>query len=99
VRSPGGRVFQSAFSAAFRALGDIVLVTRGEKPDYILDGVVLCSPSCDNVLSYSVSLRFYSPLSREVAVSLANPILNPAAAGTARAALMLESKTLGQYGR
>jgi hypothetical protein len=57
------RVFQGAFAAAFRSLGDVDVVTLAEQPQYVLSGVVLCDPSsCKNVLSYTAALRFWSPL-------------------------------------
>jgi hypothetical protein len=89
--SSAGRVFQSAFSAAFRALGDIVVVTTAERPEYVLDGVVLCAPTCVNPASYAASIRFYSPILRDVAVALAYRVLRSSPAmptGAARTSLM-----------
>jgi hypothetical protein len=63
--------FGSAFSSAFRQLGDIEVVSVSEGPDYVLSGVVMCQPACSNVASYAVSLRLYSPMSRNVVSMLA----------------------------
>lgn len=61
-------VLQGAFVAAIRSLGDVDVVTSAEEPHYVLSGVVLCDPSsCQNPVSYSASLRLYSPLSKLVA--------------------------------
>lgn len=62
--SAARRVFQGAFVAAFRSLGDVDVITQAEGPDYILTGVVLCDPSaCENPTGYAASLRLYSPFS------------------------------------
>src|ERR1043165_3124368 len=56
-----GGVFRSAFSSAFRSLGDVDVVAKDGEPDYVLDGVILCDPeTCKNPTSYAVSLRLYS---------------------------------------
>ena len=60
--SATGGIFQSAFGAAFRSLGDVDVVTLDESPDYVLEGVVLCNQSsCADVVSYALSLRLYEP--------------------------------------
>jgi hypothetical protein len=64
--------FSSAFAAALRQLGDIQVVPVTDRPDYVLEGVVMCSPDCERRTSYVVSLRFYSPVNRSSASSLAN---------------------------
>jgi hypothetical protein len=64
-------VLQSAFASAFRSLGDISVVTPEEDPDFVLDGVVLCDPSCTDALSYTLALRFSSPFHYTAATSIA----------------------------
>ena len=60
--SATGGLFSSAFASAFRALGDVDVVAPEEKPQYVLDGVVLCEPrDCSQALSYTLSLRLYTP--------------------------------------
>ncbi|MGH7428005.1 MAG: hypothetical protein ACREJ4_06565 [Candidatus Methylomirabilaceae bacterium] len=70
-------VLQSAFASAFRSLGDINVVTTEEDPDFVLEGVALCSPSCADPLSYSLALRFYSPFQYTVARSIAEAWIPP----------------------
>lgn len=60
-----GGVLSSGFAAAFRSLGDVdvVVVPGGERPDYLLVGVAVCSPDpCASASSYSVALRFSAPI-------------------------------------
>jgi hypothetical protein len=70
-----GGIFSSAFAAAFRALGDVEVVTKSEKPQYVLNGVVLCNPNCRNALSYSLALRLYSPFPDDLGLDLAGEIV------------------------
>ena len=63
--------FQSGFSAAIRALGDIDVVSTSEEPDYVLAGTVICDPqSCDQALSYVLAVRLYRPMTRVDAVAV-----------------------------
>ena len=62
--------FASAFSSAFRQLGDVQVVSVQEDPDYVLSGVVLCQPNCSSVATYSASLRLYKPFPRVGASSV-----------------------------
>ncbi len=65
-------IFQSAFSAAFRSLGDIDVVSSLEAPTYVLEGVAMCSPRpCENANSYVLSLRFLSPFDSSEALATA----------------------------
>ncbi len=69
-------VFGSAFSAAFRALGDVEVVSLREKPEFVLSGVVLCNISdCASAVSYSLSLRLYSPFSPAMGLRLAAALI------------------------
>ncbi len=76
--SATGGIFASGFSAAFRALGDVDVVSTGENPDYVLEGVVLCDPkACEDAVSYSIALRLYEPLHYHTAQFIADLALNP----------------------
>jgi len=76
--SATGGIFTSRLAAAFRALGDIDVVSVGENPDYVLEGVVLCSPKpCDDAISYAIALRLYEPLRYTTARFIADYALNP----------------------
>ncbi len=74
--STAQHVFQGAFVAAFRSLGDVGVVTIAEQPDYVLSGVVICDPfSCESPASYAASLRLYSPLSKSYIRLLVSSLL------------------------
>jgi hypothetical protein len=76
--SASGGIFQSGFAAAFRSLGDVDVVTRTERPDYVLSGVVLCSPQpCERAVSYSIALRLHEPIQKSTAEFLADYAVNP----------------------
>ena len=72
--SATGGVFQSAFSSAFRLLGDVDVVGITEDPDYILRGAVVCSDDCRNADAYAVAVQFSEPLSRATITSLASAL-------------------------
>ena len=76
--------FVSAFSAAFRGLGDVEVVSLAEHPQYALGGVVLCSPDCRQPSQFSVALRLYSPATPVTARVWAN-IVAPVAGGSVQA--------------
>jgi hypothetical protein len=81
--SSAGRVFQGGFSSAFRALGDVDVVSLAEAPEYIISGVVICEPvTCQNPLYYSASLRWYSPFTSSQAYYLAVQLVQPTPSGT-----------------
>lgn len=81
--SAASRAFSGAFAAALRGLGDVEVVTLAEHPKYVVDGVVLCSPaSCDNPLSYSAALRFWSPIEESIFLGVAAVTTNPLPAST-----------------
>lgn len=100
--SAAGGLFSSAFSNAFRSLGDVEVVSLFEKPALVLEGVVMCEPShCTNARSYSLSLRLYSPFSEATAdfvAFLVTPSL-PRATHQARldSATALISMALSEY--
>lgn len=72
------RVVQGAFVAAFRSLATVAVVSAAEKPDYVLSGLVLCQPlSCQDPVSYSASLRLWSPVSDAVANHIALSTVSP----------------------
>jgi|SRR6266852_2518690 len=74
--SATGGIFQSAFGAAFRSLGDVDVVTLDESPDYVLEGVVLChQSSCADVVSYALSLRLYEPATYSTAQLMATVVV------------------------
>ncbi|MGH8542113.1 MAG: hypothetical protein ACREX3_00360 [Gammaproteobacteria bacterium] len=73
--STAKRVFQGAFTSAFRSLGDVAVVSTSERPDYVLEGVVICDPSCDQPITYAAALRFWSPLSEYTAQRIAMRIV------------------------
>lgn len=56
------RLMEAVFRESLRALPDVDIITLEERPQYVVGGVVLCSPSdCKRATSYSVSLRLWSP--------------------------------------
>lgn len=78
-------IFGSAFSSAFRSLGDVDVVGVTEKPQYVLDGVVMCEPKdCTAALSYDLSLRLYSPYEITTGQYLAVSIVSPTPKATYR---------------
>ena len=83
--SAANRVFQGAFTQAFRSLGDVVVVSLEERPEYVLTGVVICEPaSCQNPSHYSASLRFWSPSAPVTAEIIAGRLVPRLPAGTFR---------------
>lgn len=71
-------IFQSNFAAAFRALGDVDVVSFGEASDYVLSGVVLCEDDdCSSTNRYSVALRLYETVEPETANFIAAYALHP----------------------
>lgn len=60
-------VVQSALVTAFRALGDVDVVTGQESPHLILDGVPVCEPNCSRATGFVVALRLAEPMQRSMA--------------------------------
>lgn len=81
-------VFQGGFVSALRSLGDVEVVSLSEEPEYVLSGVVICSPiGCSDPDSYSASLRLYSPADRGTAYVIAARLL-PRTSTVGRQALL-----------
>jgi len=71
-------LYTSAFSSAFRSLGDVDVVSLAESPQYVLEGVVVCLPDdCENAQSYTLSLRLYSPFDTAFAHVVALLLVTP----------------------
>lgn len=91
-----GGLITSAFTSAFRNLGDVELVGSGERADIHVRGVVLCLPeNCEAAISYAVALRISEPLDTgflRVALQEAD-----AAARITRKALMENADMLRLY--
>ena len=57
-------LFESAFSSALRRLGDVEVVTSGERADYVLRVVVVCSEGdCKSTPSFSAAIELIEPAS------------------------------------
>jgi hypothetical protein len=69
-------VLQGAFVTALRSVADISVVSLEERPDYVISGVVLCEPvTCRDPVSYSASLRLWSPISRPFVEGIAQRVV------------------------
>jgi hypothetical protein len=65
VEDDSSGIFQSAFGASLRALGDVQLVSSQEKPQFFLNVMVACEPlaqRCSGVQSFFVSVNLWEPL-------------------------------------
>ena len=83
-----GGVFQSVFASAFRRLGDVVVVSRAERPDYVLAGVVLClAESCSGAESYAVALRLYQPANSSLARFIVDLVVDVVGAHPSRSTI------------
>jgi hypothetical protein len=61
-------IFESIFKQAFRRIGDITIVSAGERPDYSLGVLVLCDDNendCRASRRYVLSIDLYSPIRYE----------------------------------
>ncbi len=57
-----GGVLTSVFKAAFRALGDVDVVSESENPKFRITGTILCEPNdCKGVSRYSVAFTLQEP--------------------------------------
>jgi len=79
-------VITSAVSAAFRALGDVAVVSTSENPDYIVKGNVFCQPQCEGATAYFLVLRLSEPLRRSVAQAIADSAFTTGSTGHSRKA-------------
>lgn len=61
-----GGVISSVLRGALRSLGDVEVVTPAERPDFVLEGVVLCSPTCATWQSVSGAFRLYSRVTEDI---------------------------------
>ena len=85
--SATGGLLTSAFSSAFRSLGDVNVVSAEEHPELVLDGIVLCEPRDWQVADhYVVSLRLLSPYDSTTGLMIARRLvpIDPVATRDAR---------------
>jgi hypothetical protein len=95
--SAAAGVFSSAFSTAFRSLGDVEVVSVLEKPELVLQGVVLCTSSdCANTSWYALSLRLYSPYDPDVGWYLARALIPSLPNSTHQARLDSAAKVVNE---
>lgn len=99
VLTDSTNLFQSAFGAGFRGLGDVDVVTVEEHPDFVLTGVVLCVGGCSQADSYALSLRLYQPATEMAARYLSARLGSVRRPGTADSAAAVIRRQIEGYER
>lgn len=93
---------QGALVSAFRQLGGVVIVSRVERPNFILSGTVMCDPGCDDPDAYIVGLWLSSPPRPDLALYISHSILLDAGIdrlSTLDSATAFVSRNLGRFER